>query len=214
MVADFVRNENIEESNLKEQMSRSHPAGSKNVTGASEVTHQLTHQTGILPDLSGLDLKVKIYIFHFYVVEAFRHEGIEKLELKQQMDLVSNLPRLQLATPVRSDEASVTFVLTKFKRKLSSMKTSYRSIMEVANYVGGSAVGHDEMAEYWLDSIGSGMRKTKIALFYLVSEIIQLAHKKKIRNLKTSFKNVMYRSLSDLRGSIEDVCSKCFRKGF
>ena len=95
------------------------------------------------------------------------------------MDLVSNLPRIQPATPVRSDEASVTFVLTRFKNKLSSMKSSYRSIMEVTNYVGGSAVGHEEMAEYWLDSIGSGMQKTKIALFYLVSEIIQLAHKKK-----------------------------------
>ena len=33
-------------------------AASSSQTGASEVTHPLTHPTGILPDMSGLDLKV------------------------------------------------------------------------------------------------------------------------------------------------------------
>ena len=97
-----------------------------------------------------------------------------------------------------------------FKTQLSNMKTTYRSIMEVTNYVITSEIDPLKMAKYWLQLVKNEKKiDKKKAYVYLVSELFQFARKKKDQMMKKPFQGAFYNSLIYLKGSIDSTCLKC-----
>ena len=125
-------------------------------------------------------------------------------------------PITSTVSPSTSSKSAMidTRDLSALKTHMCNMKPTYRSIMEVTNFISTSNLDPEEMAKCWLYVIKHEENKAKKkGLFYLVSEVIQLASKKKDLDLKKIFQEVMYHSLASLRGSIDSTCLKCLREG-